>query len=295
MTLPLLLVTILGMIWGSSTTLAKLALAQFGVFSLVLWYGLVALLVLALVGLVRGKRPPLDLRHVRYYVMTGLLGFAIPALNNVIVLQHVPAGVLSAVIATAPVFTYAIALLAGQEQFRPMRAIGVGLGLVGVFCIILPRSSLPDASMAPWVAMGMATPFLYGLTAVAISRYMPRETDSPTLAVGFLSVACLAFGIGVLANGEALPPWPPVWPASHAVLAMGALSSAAYVLYFQIIRLAGAVYLSQVGYLVVAVGVMSGMAVFGERHSLWVWLGIGLMLFGLTLVNLGQRKAAKPG
>ena len=64
-------------------------------------------------------------------------------------------------------------------------------------------------------------------------------------------------------------------------------------LYFQIIRLAGPVDLSQVGYLVVVIGVVTGMLVFGERHSLWVWIGIGLMVAGLTFVNLGQKKAVK--
>ncbi|MGY9056220.1 MAG: EamA/RhaT family transporter, partial [Alphaproteobacteria bacterium] len=59
----------------------------------------------------------------------------------------------------------------------------------------------------------------------------------------------------------------------------------------QIIRLAGPVYLSQVGYLVVVIGVVTGMLVFGERHSLWVWGGIALMVGGLILVNVGQRRA----
>jgi drug/metabolite transporter (DMT)-like permease len=77
------------------------------------------------------------------------------------------------------------------------------------------------------------------------------------------------------------------------ILWLGVTASLAYVLYFQIIRLAGPVYLSQVGYLVVVVGVITGMLVFGERHSLWVWLGIGLMVGGLTLVNVGQRSAVK--
>ena len=75
------------------------------------------------------------------------------------------------------------------------------------------------------------------------------------------------------------------------ILWLGVTASIAYVLYFQIIRLAGPVYLSQVGYLVVVIGVVTGMLVFGERHSLWVWGGIALMVGGLILVNVGQRRA----
>ena len=293
MGLALVFLLILGSIWGVSTTTQKLALEAYAPLSVMFWYALIAFVVLAVISAFRGKMPPFDSRHLFYYLASGLCGFAIPGINNLLVLAHVPAGIMSTVIATAPVFTYAIALAAGQERFVPMRAAGVGLGLVGVLCIVLPRSGLPDAGMAPWVAMGLLTPFLYGLTAVVISRYMPRETDAPTLATGFVGVATAGFFVALLLLGDLTPPWPPVWPATHMVLWLGVTASLAYVLYFQIIRLAGPVYLSQVGYLVVVVGVITGMLVFGERHSLWVWLGIGLMVGGLTLVNVGQRSAVK--
>lgn len=292
MGLALVFLLTLGSIWGLSISTTKLAVTAFGPFSVVFWYALIAFLVLATLSLIRRKPPPLDGRHLRYYLASGLIGFAIPSLNNVIVVQHVPAGILSTVIATAPVFTYAIALAAGQERFQPLRAIGIGLGLVGTFVILLPANSLPDAAMAPWVALGLLTPCLYGVTAVIISRFMPHETDAMTLATGFLGVATVFFLAIMLASGTAAVPLPPVWPASHMVLWLGVSSSAAYVLYFQIIRMAGPVYLSQVGYLVVSIGVLAGMLIFGERHSAWVWMGIALMVSGLTLVNLGQLRAA---
>ena len=210
-----------------------------------------------------------------------------------LVVQQVPAGILSTMIATAPVFTYAIALVAGQERFQVMRASGIGLGLVGALVILLPANSLPDAGMAPSVALGLLTPFLYGISAVVISRYMPRETDSITLATGFLGVAVVFFLATMLASGETALPWPVQWPGSHMILWLGITSSAAYVLYFQIIRIAGPVYLSQVGYLVVTIGVVAGILIFDEQHSLWAWIGIGLMVSGLVLVNLGQLRAAR--
>lgn len=293
MGLALVFLLALGSIWGLSISTSKLAVQAFGPFSVVFWYALVAFLVLAAISLVRGKLPPLDGRHVRYYVASGLIGFAIPSLNNVLVVQQVPAGILSTMIATAPVFTYAIALVAGQERFQVMRASGIGLGLVGALVILLPANSLPDAGMAPWVALGLLTPFLYGISAVVISRYMPRETDSITLATGFLGVAVVFFLATMLASGETALPWPVQWPGSHMILWLGITSSAAYVLYFQIIRIAGPVYLSQVGYLVVTIGVVAGILIFDEQHSLWAWIGIGLMVSGLVLVNLGQLRAAR--
>jgi drug/metabolite transporter (DMT)-like permease len=293
MALALIFLLTLGSIWGLSISTSKLAVQAFGPFAVVFWYALIAFLVLGAISIVRRKLPPLDGRHLKYYLASGLIGFAIPSLNNVLVVQQVPAGILSTMIATAPVFTYAIALAAGQERFLPMRASGIGLGLVGALVILLPANSLPDAGMAPWVALGLLTPFLYGISAVVISRYMPRETDSIALATGFLGVAVLFFLVAMVASGDVVAPWPLQWPGSHMVLWLGLSSSAGYVLYFQIIRMAGPVYLSQVGYLVVTIGVVAGILIFGEQHSLWAWAGIGLMVSGLVLVNLGQLRAAR--
>lgn len=293
MALVLVFLLTLGSIWGVSMSATKLAVADFGPFSVVFWYALIAFLVLGALSLIRRKPPPLDGRHIRYYLASGLIGFAIPSLNNVLVVQNVPAGILSTVIATAPVFTYGIALAARQERFQALRAIGIGFGLIGTLVILLPAQSLPSPDMAPWVALGLLTPFLYGVTAVVISRFMPRETDSMTLATGFLGVASVFFLAVVLASGGPELLLPLVWPGSSMILWLGVSSSAAYVLYFQIIRMAGPVYLSQVGYLVVSIGVLAGMLIFGERHSVWVWIGIGLMVSGLTLVNIGQLRAAR--
>jgi drug/metabolite transporter (DMT)-like permease len=293
MALALIFLLTLGSIWGLSVSTSKLAVQTYGPFAVVFWYALVAFGVLAVISAFRRKLPPLNARHIRYYIASGLIGFAVPSLNNVIVVQQVPAGVLSTMIATAPVFTYAIALAAGQERFAVLRAGGIGLGLVGALVILLPANSLPDAGMAPWVALGLLTPFLYGISAVVISRFMPRETDSIALATGFLGVAVVFFLAAMVASGKTAMPWPPVWPGSHMILWLGVSSSAAYVLYFQIIRMVGPVYLSQVGYLVVSVGVVAGMVIFDERHSLWVWLGIGLMVTGLVFVNIGQIRSAR--
>jgi drug/metabolite transporter (DMT)-like permease len=288
MPLVLMFLLTLGSIWGMSISTAKLAVSAFGPIPVVFWYSLIAFVVLAAFSLWRGKPPPLDARHLKYYLVSGLLGFAIPSINNVVVVQYVPAGILSTVIATAPVFTYAIAMAVGQERFGWVRASGIAMGTIGALVIVLPKESLPDASAGWWVLLGLLTPFLYGISAVVISRYMPKETDSPTLAAGFLGVATLFYGVVMLAGGYYASPMPPVWPGSYMVLWLGVSSSLGYVLYFQIIRMAGAVYLSQVSYLVVTIGVSAGMILFGEHHSVWVWLGIALMVGGLTLVNFGQ-------
>ncbi|MCZ6859704.1 MAG: EamA/RhaT family transporter, partial [Alphaproteobacteria bacterium] len=51
-------------------------------------------------------------------------------------------------------------------------------------------------------------------------------------------------------------------------------------------------FASQAAYAVTLAGVLWGMALFGERHSPWIWLSLALMLAGLALVTPRKRERA---
>ena len=79
------------------------------------------------------------------------------------------------------------------------------------------------------------------------------------------------------------PPWDRV---DGAVLGMAAITGIAHIFMFELIRKAGPVLFSQVGYIVTVGGVFWGMVLFGERHSPWIWLALTLMFAGVALVNM---------
>ncbi len=284
--LPMLVA--LGTIWGLSNPLTKLALEEIETFAFAFWQVTLALAVLAAIALVRRSWPPLGGQHLRYYVFNGLIGLAIPGLNIAIVVQHIPAGLMSAIVSTAALFTYVLAVVLRQERFQWLRACGVLLGLAGALLILVPRTSLPEADMAGWVLMAMLTPLCYGINGVFAERFMPDSTGTATMALGLLATASLCYLPVMLASGQAGLPLPPVWPSTYALYALALGACGAYLLYFSLIRHAGSVFMSQVGYIVVAIGIVGGMLIFGERYSLWVWGGVALLMAGLTLVNAGQ-------
>ena len=61
---------------------------------------------------------------------------------------------------------------------------------------------------------------------------------------------------------------------------------------FELIRLSGPTYASQITYIVTLTGVMFGIVMFGEVHSVWVWGATVMVLVGVGLVNL--RPPPKP-
>ena len=57
------------------------------------------------------------------------------------------------------------------------------------------------------------------------------------------------------------------------VLAQVASASAMFVFFFRLQAVGGPVYLSQIGYVGAAVGLVSGTLLLGERYQLLTWLG----------------------
>ncbi|MFP6741939.1 MAG: hypothetical protein VCD33_09990 [Alphaproteobacteria bacterium] len=89
----------------------------------------------------------------------------------------------------------------------------------------------------------------------------------------------------VLATGTMYLPGPPWDRVDAAVLGLPLLTGRALAFMFEIVRLAGTVFFSQVSYLIAAGGVLWGMALFDERHSPMIWFALVLMIGGIALVN----------
>lgn len=236
-----------------------------------------------------GQRPGLGRRHGRYYLTAGLLGMSIPNIIFYFVIDRIPAGLMAVVVTTAPLLTYVFALALAMEAFRPLRAAGIATGFAGALFLVLPKASLPAPDMLPWTLLAFLTPAFYAINSIYSARARPPGSASLGLACGMLfGAAAIQLPI-VLGFGDFYwPAWPPA-DRDLALAAQVAISSFAYVLFFELLRLAGPVFFSQVGYIVTLTGLLWGMFFFGERHSAWIYMATALILFGVGLVNWRPR------
>ncbi len=293
--LPLGMILTLGSLWGLAFSFSKMA-ANGGVHpvSYTFWQGLAAGLVVAAICRLRGLHIPLGGAWLRYYFTVGLTGIALPNVNLVAVIAHLPAGVMVLTIPFVPLITYGIAIGLKMEQFSLPRFAGVICGLAGVALIVLPRASLPDPEAAPWFLLALATPALYATTNVLASRLRPPDTRSMPLAAGMLLAAATMLTPVVFLMDVLYLPSLPVGEAEIGMLGQIVISSVAYLIFFEVLRLAGPVFMSFTGYIVTLTGIAWGVLLFGESHSPWVW-GAALLIFaGLALVNL-RRNASSGG
>ncbi|MBP5859077.1 DMT family transporter [Marivibrio halodurans] len=299
---PALFLLFLGTIWGLNSSIAKLGgmhgVAPIG-FSA--WQMSGAALLVALACRMKGLPIRFDGAHWRYYLLVGLIGTALPSVNLVNTLRHLPAGVLSLGLSMVPLFSYAMSMALGLERFDRLRALGILVSFAGVLLIVLPKASLPEPEDGKWFLIGLLTPFLYAFSSVAAAKFRPPDATSFPLAGGMLIVLGLVLWPTAIATGQAFLPTltadvTAIGPASWSVLIAMAISAVAYFCYFEVVRMAGPVIVSLVGYIVACTGILWGMAIFDERHSPYVWAAVAVIFMGLALVNLrhGRMEATRP-
>jgi drug/metabolite transporter (DMT)-like permease len=292
--LPLGLILTLGAMWGLAFSFSKMA-ASAGVHPVAytFWQGLGAGLIVAAICRLRRLRIPLGRVWLRYYFTVGLLGIALPNVNLVAAIAHLPAGVMVLTIPFVPLMTYGIAVGLGMERFSWLRFAGVMCGLAGVALIVLPSASLPDPAAAHWFLLALATPALYATTNVTAARLRPPGAKSLPMAGGMLLAAALILTPVVFAMDVLYLPSLPMGEAEIGIAGQVVISSVAYLIFFEVLRLAGPVFMSFTGYVVTLTGIGWGVLLFGERHSPWIWGAACLIFAGLALVNL--RRTASWG
>ena len=121
---------------------------------------------------------------------------------------------------------------------------------------------------------------------------MPADVNVYTLVGGMFLVATIIMTPLVIITGTFEPlPWP--WGRSEwAIVGMAANHSYRPTECFSIwSSLAGPVFASQTAYVVTLSGVLWGIMIFNDEHSLWVWLSLGVMMLALALVTPRKDKS----
>lgn len=286
--LPLLVLFALGLIWGSGYSIARYAMTH-GVpaAGYTFWQSLGPAIIL---GIISWKYLKFDKQHIIFYLICGLIGIAIPNTNMYFASAHLPAGLLALIVNIVPILIYPLALMSKQEKFQIIRFMGVMIAIAGVMFLILPKSNLTGIHEIHWLLLGLITPLCFAFFAVFVNPMRPKDSNPLSLAAGMLMAATLILTPCVIATHTFYTPhWPMTLPDKIILLEI-MLSSLGYVLFFFLLRIAGPVYYSLVDGVVALTGLFWGSIIFGETFHLWTVISIILILSGILMVTLKQKK-----
>ena len=115
--------------------------------------------------------------------------------------------------------------------------------------------------------------------------YSPPATGSMVLSFTRQAMAAVLLLPIALIGDNALPLFEPWGTVQYATTGNGLVSGIAFTLLLYVIRNAGPVFASQAAYVITLAGVGWGMILFGETHSIYIWIALLLTLAGITLVK----------
>ncbi len=279
-----LLLGTLALIWGSGFFFTRIAVRDFTPATLIaLRSGLSAIILYALLRNRRLATPDRTWDAWRPFVILGLINVAIPFTLNAWGLTRIESGLAGILTATVPLFTVVIAHLTTQdERLTPPIALGIGVGLCGVITILgLDVGSLLEGSGLAMLAIVGASA-IYGVVGV----YGRRIKGVPPLVMawGQMSTATVMLLPLVLLE----QPWDSTTPSADGMLSLGALTLStvvAYIIYFRLLAVVGAVATSLVAYVIPVIAVLLGVVFLDEHLEPHHFAGMALILAAMGLID----------
>lgn len=290
--LPLVYLVVLGTSWGLHFSFIKLAaesgLSYSGIAAITT--AGVAILTL-LISMLRRRMPHFDMKHLRFYFVAALLGYVAPFLIELHSAVHMPASVLTLVVSSSPLFTVLIAMLFRADTITLRGLTGIIVGTLSAALILVPAALGLTGIPVFWILIAFLVPLIYAADHNFIAKLWPEGSDSYQLGCGESLVALAMLLPLYLWQGPLVDLEVPFGSGHIAIVVMVGFALIEIFLYFEIIRLAGPIFVSQTNFVTVVAGVLWAMYIFGERPSQWLWLSAALLALALYIVATDKKRA----
>ena len=207
--------------------------------------------------------------------------------------RGMPAGVAALIVSLQPVLVSLFAAKYLNEPLKARAVLGLILGLVGLFVVVIPRINMTGDNAISLVAVAASVIGLLGGTSGTILQ-KKYGGAIPTLAGTSIQYAATALVLLVLALLFEEPniTWSPEFIGALTWLVL-ALSFGAILLLFFLLSQGSAASVSSLYYLVPAVTAIIAYFMFDEHISVISLIGTAITVLGVWLV-VGKQKETAP-
>ena len=274
----------LSFLWGGTFFFIELALVDFTPFTIVCLRVLIAALALLTYLKVKGEAIPRDLALWGVFMVMGVLNNIIPFSLIVWGQTHITGSIASILNATTPLFAVILAhFFTADEKLTRHKLFGVLTGFAGV--VVMMQPSLKDGfsfeSVGQIAILGAA--LSYGFAGIWGKRL--KETSALVNAFGMLACSSVIMLPLALILDQPFTA-SPGWISLSAVIALAIFGTAlAYILYFRLLALAGAVNLLLVTFLIPVTALLLGVGVLNEAIHPLALVGTAIIFTGLALID----------
>ncbi len=286
-TIDLFLLTLLGLIWGSSFFNIKIATYSYEPFTLALVRVIFASIPLLL--LCKFKRIKIEgfSKNWKPYAMIGLCNIAIPFTLIAIGTSQINSYLAAMLMSTTPMSGSILAhFFTKNEKITFFKSIGILLGFSGILFLFFDKLIITEKNylFALITILGSTFYSIGGLMTLKLkNKGNENVTTSTTLwSVIFLLPLSLCFE----------SPWTlnPSTESTLSLMYLGIIATGlAWLIRFRILTVNGLVFQTQVAYLIPIFGVMFGYFLMDELITWRVMISLFIIILGIYIVKKNNK------
>ena len=188
--LPPALLFILGNAWAAQYMSAKI-MGEAGLDPVAALMD-VHILLAAVFGTCLGLRRRFFLptaNQAGFFFAVALVGSVASILAELAAAPHIPASLLTIIVAMAPVFTLVLTLAMGTERLNARSVAAILLGLTATLAILLPSAEMSGSLL--WIGVAFIAPLGFGAMGVIMSAKWPDRLDPLQVAFGLAAAGLI--------------------------------------------------------------------------------------------------------
>jgi drug/metabolite transporter (DMT)-like permease len=281
----LILLLVLGTLWGSSYLFIKVGVGEVPPLTLVGGRLILSAVLLWILLLASGQPVPRRRAQWGTYAVVGLLSGLVPYTLVAWGEQYISSSLAALLQSTMPMFTVMLAhFLVPDERLTGIKIVGVVIGFVGVGILLLPdlRQGVRANVLGQLAIVGSSLSYA---ASTVFARSRMRGQPPLVSTTGQITMA-LVFTLPLSLLIDRPFDLSPSWAALGAWIGLAILGTVlAYILYYALIDRESATFVSTVTYIIPISGLILGALVLGEPLSLTFFVSLGLILVGVLLVR----------
>jgi drug/metabolite transporter (DMT)-like permease len=277
----------LSIIWGSSFMLMKVGLKSLSAYQVAAIRMLSAGLILLPVAIRSFTAVP---RHrLGYIILSGFLGSFFPSFLFCIAETRIDSSLAGILNSLTALFTMIIGVLFFRAPLVGQKLLGVIVGFIGLVLLFALRGKWAGGNLA-YASLVILATILYGLNVNMVGASLRAISSVQIAAIAFAFLIPPSFAVLLYTGYFSLPLTNSlVALSSLASITLGILGTAlASILFYILLKRAGAVFASMVTYGIPFVAIIWGMAA-GEWLSWPQVASLSIILLGVYLVNRQVR------
>jgi len=277
---------ILSIIWGSSFIMMKeglLHLTAFQVASLRIVFAGVVLLPSAIINF--KKVPPGKLGII---FISGVLGSLLPAYLFCVAELGIDSALAGTLNSLTPIFVIITGALFFRSRTTSNKIFGIGVAFTGSILLLLSKGHIPESQNLVYISFVVLATVCYGFNVNMVHKHLHHIGSLQIASVALTLNAIPALVVLYFTGYFSLPLSDSgiLYSTGHAAL-LGVLGTAvASVIFYILIKRAGAVFSSMVTYGIPVIANLWGLF-YGEEVG---WKQFGCLALILTGVYLANRK-----